>query len=204
MKAILVFLIACAISVATAAPNFGNELGALNFEKIVGGPLTAVIKAQALAATTTLEFIDKVAFTGASPGSRTVQNAVFAYNRQGPNGTETFNMTVPFLLMVPIPYIEIDEVTIDFNVKLNSVDTSSSSDSSSQSASLSVGVNWGFGSASLTGSIAHQSQSKQSSTVKKEYSLNVKVHASQAGLPKGAERLLDILETVILSDVKAN
>jgi hypothetical protein len=45
----------------------------------------------------------------------------FIYTQLINGSEEERKMTVPFLTLIPIPFIEITRITIDFNVKLNSV-----------------------------------------------------------------------------------
>ena len=42
--------------------NLGRELSSINFEAMLGGPLIAVVNAQAQAAMTTVDFIKQVGF----------------------------------------------------------------------------------------------------------------------------------------------
>ncbi|MBK8196577.1 MAG: DUF2589 domain-containing protein [Lewinellaceae bacterium] len=43
-------------------PNLGNEISSLDFKNIIGGPLIAVVEAQAQAALSTVNYIKSVGF----------------------------------------------------------------------------------------------------------------------------------------------
>lgn len=109
---------------------------------------------------------------------------------------QKMNIQVPILTMLPIPFIKIESADIEFNVKINSVSTTSSEQKSDAKGSASVKSNW-FVKADLSASFSNQKSSNSSEEVKKDYSLNIKVHAAQDDMPAGVSRILDILEETI-------
>jgi len=182
-------------------PNSIQALQSIPFRDLIGGPLKSAVEAQTMAAESTVEFIERVGFLPPAngttpPGLRTV---TFAYEKDDGNGEQqSFSLTVPLLSIVPIPFIRIDEVNIDFSAKLNDVVRNDSSTSSSFGISLGANAGWGWGSASLRASYSRSSQSSSSSTYQSEYNMSVKVRAGAAPMPEGMARILDILEQVIL------
>ena len=114
---------------------------------------------------------------------------------------QKMQIEVPILTMMPIPFIKIDYTDIEFNVKINSVSTTNTSDISKSNvdSNSSFGYKgWGFNaSTSLKTSVSHQKKSTSGEEVKKDYSLNIKVHAVQDDMPAGMPRILDILEDSI-------
>ncbi|MDR3216710.1 MAG: DUF2589 domain-containing protein [Clostridiaceae bacterium] len=115
---------------------------------------------------------------------------------------QDMTLQVPILTMLPIPFIRIATTDIELNVKINSISqTSESAQSSAKvNSSSSFGYKgWGFNAnCSINASISNQKQSSSSEEVKKEYSLNIKVHAVQDDVPVGLSRILDILEESIV------
>lgn len=109
---------------------------------------------------------------------------------------QKMNIQVPILTMLPIPFIKIESADIEFNVKINSVSTTSSEQKSDAKGSASVKSNW-FVKADLSASFSNQKSTNSSEEVKKDYSLNIKVHAAQDDMPAGVSRILDILEETI-------
>jgi len=98
-------------------------------------------------------------------------------------------ITVPLLAMLPIPALRIEYVTIDFNVKLNSVESATVSDKLGVDAS----VSGGWGPVNFKVSASYQRQTTSGVEVKKEYALNVNVKAVQDEMPAGLEKVLGIL-----------
>lgn len=189
----------------------GDELASLNFEAMIGGPLNAVIKAQAQAAVTSVDFIKAVGFDTDDDGNITGPTMVsFKYKKPvevtttAPDGTTTttveaqdYELTVPFLTMLPIPFIRIEETTIDFNAKITAVQESSSTSSHGLDTELKAKAGWGWGSASLKVNYSYKKSTTSSQKVERTYSMAVHVRAVQDELPAGTERLLGILENSI-------
>jgi hypothetical protein len=103
------------------------QLSNLPLYSLLSGPLTAAIEAEQEAAYHTLRFIQEVGFTGTGEKQR-VRTIEFGYtrSRRGPTGeTQDVQVTlsIPFLLLFPIPSLEIDALTVDFLAKLREVET---------------------------------------------------------------------------------
>ncbi|MEV4702309.1 DUF2589 domain-containing protein [Actinoplanes sp. NPDC049316] len=188
---------------ALAAPqtNFTSELNNIDFRKMIGGPLQAAVDAQVASSLATVDFINKVGFTQAVDdnnqpieGKRDLVMVDFSHRRKDLNGSkdpvekEVF-VRVPLLAMLPIPSLRIEQVVIDFNVKLNSVESASTSDQ------LDVGaeVKAGWGPVNFKVSASYQRKTATNVEVKKEYALNVNVKAVQDEIPAGLEKILGIL-----------
>lgn len=106
----------------------------------------------------------------------------------------TMQIEVPILTILPIPFIRIEEATIDFNAKINSVETRSESSELAFGATLEVRQRWPSGSAKLNASFSFQKKTASGSTVERTYSMNIHVRASQDEMPAGMEKLLSLLE----------
>ena len=174
--------------------NLVSELNNIDFRKMIGGPLQAAVDAQVASSLATVDFIERVGFKSNEDGTRELVMVDFSHKRidfdeQGQPVGKEVKVTVPLLAMLPIPSLRIDHVTIDFNVKLNSVE------SSSTSSSLGIGVEakGGWGPVSFKVSASYQRKTTNAVEVKKEYSLNVNVKAVQDEIPAGLEKILGLL-----------
>lgn len=114
---------------------------------------------------------------------------------------QEMKMEVPMLSIVPIPYLRVEEVTIDFNAKINSMTTyeigRESSVDTQSSMSASGGLFFGKASASFKCSTSNKSSSKDTGKTERTYSLAVHVKAVQDEMPGGMEKILGILEDAI-------
>jgi Protein of unknown function (DUF2589) len=180
---------------APASPDFVSELNNIDFRKMIGGPLQAVIDAQVASSLATVNFINNVGFTiDPATSKKELVMVDFSHNRKDvkEDGTATSKeiaVKVPLLAMLPIPSLRIEQATIDFNVKLNSVASASVSDE----LGIKVDANAGFGPISFKVSASYQRKTSSNVEVKKEYALNVNVKVSQDEIPPGLEKLLNLL-----------
>ena len=170
-----------------------GELQALPFGSLIGGPLDAAIEAQARAAMSSVNFIRSIGFDDKGA----VQNITFTAKK----GDVESEITVPLLTIVPIPFIRIDEMTIDF--KANITSSTESEDKTVQSVNKQAKVNasarYLFFKASLEASISSKkdSESTKNSKYAVETTIDVHVHAVQDELPAGLAKMLNILADTI-------
>ena len=179
----------------TASDVAMGQLAALPFDNLIGGPLNAAINAQAQAAVTTVNFIRDIGLQDNGSGKLEAINIQFTYQ----DGSGAFRrLTVPLLTVIPIPFIVINAVDINFKARI-AASAKQSTEERRQSAfngSFSAGAGWGWGSARMSASYSSKKDSKasQESTYSVEYTMDVHVHASQAGLPQGMSQILNILQ----------
>ena len=175
--------------------NLVNELNSIDFKKMIGGPLQAAVDAQVASSMATVEFINAVGFKdAASGGGRELVMVDFTHERKdvkadGTPDNKSVSIRVPLLAMLPIPSLRIEHVIIDFNVKLNSVESTQST----FSADVKTEVKAGWGPVNFKVSASIQRKTVTNVEVKKEYSLNVNVKAVQDEMPAGLEKILGIL-----------
>lgn len=170
-----------------------GELQALPFGSLIGGPLDAAIEAQGRAAMSSVNFIRQIGFKK----SGEVETITFTAKK----GDQETTITVPLLTIVPIPFIRIDEMTIDFKANVTSSKQSEdkTAESSEKKAKIEAGGGYLFFKASLEASISSKkdSESTKSSKYSVETTIDVHVHAVQDELPAGLAKMLNILADTI-------
>jgi len=170
-----------------------GELQALPLGSLIGGPLDAAIEAQGRAAMSSVNFIRQIGFKK----NGEVETITFTAKK----GDQETTITVPLLTIVPIPFIRIDEMTIDF--KANVTSSTQSEDktvkSVNKSAKVSAGASYLFFKANLEASISSKkdSESTKNSKYSVETTIDVHVHAVQDELPAGLAKMLNILADTI-------
>lgn len=175
-------------------PVSGKELASLDFANLIGGPLNAIVEAQAKSAITTANFIKEVGFDKEGK----VVNVDFTYNRKNDNGSDQeFTLTMPFITMLPVPYITINNAVVEFNAKITSTTESSTSSNFSQQVDASAGGSWWFASARVTSKTAYQRSTTSRDKEERTFDMHVRVEASNQDMPAGTERILTILENSI-------
>lgn len=199
-----------------------EELQQIPFSQLIGAPLKAAVEAQALAAQSTIEFIHKVGFKHSGFGgddqdlvfsdpdedanAGELRSVTFSYQKKGENeALEEFSLTVPFLAITPIPYIRIDEMTIDFNAKLtDSVERKTSSTFKlDTSVKGSYSAFWSPIKIEARVSATYNQKSSSTERQQREYAMQIHVRAVQDEMPAGLSRMLDILEQAIQEQPKA-
>lgn len=182
------------LSARDVSTNLTSELNNIDFRKMIGGPLQAAVDAQVASSLATVNFINQVGFAEDTSGKKELVMVDFSHTRKdvddaGNAVNKEVNVRVPLLAMLPIPSLRIEHVIIDFNVKLNSVQTSQVSDSLGVNAEAKAG----WGPVSFKVSASYQRKSSTGVEVKKEYALNVNVKAVQDEIPAGLEKILGML-----------
>jgi hypothetical protein len=174
-------------------PNLVQELNSLDFNVYIGGPLQAAIQAQHAASMSQVNFIQQVGFDQTTGDLRYTK---FKYKKQKANDpaqTEDFEIEVPFLTLLTIPALRIDELTIDFNAKLTSTETSNVSTELGITAQL--GINYKI--VNFKASASYKRTSSTGTSTERTYNLGVHVRAVNDELPAGLDRILTMLESEI-------
>lgn len=174
-----------------------NEFTGLPIDQLIGAPLIAAADAQQSLARSTQEFITKIGFEGVEvkdgqpiDGTGKVRMVTFNYDGVDEKGeTQEMELKVPFLAMVNVPSLKVENVDITFNMEVKSAiqDTSSTKVDVNGQASYS---GWGA-KVSVSGSVSSMKESTRSTDTAAKYTINVK--AADPGMPEGLSRVLDIL-----------
>lgn len=176
-----------------------NALDALDFSSLIGGPMDAIIKAQALAAKTTYEFINEVGLTtDPDTGEKKPVNVTFQYN----SGGKVATLTVPLLVILTVPNIEVSNFVIDFiaNISASSSSTEETSSDNELGVDVEAEASLGIGPFSIrvkakaNYSSKQHSKAAQDSKYAVEYTMNVRVEGGQSDMPVGLQTVLNILQ----------
>lgn len=178
--------------------DFVAELGSIDFATIIGGPLDACVKAQNNASISTVSFIKEVGFEKEN-GKDVVRMVDFSYWKTVPNTDddaeegattkEEVKIIVPFISILNVPSLRIETCDVDFNVKLNSTYTK---DTSSEFG-VDVGLSAEFKKVKFSVDVSYKRTSSTGIKVEKEYSLGVKVRATNDEMPAGLEKVLNLM-----------
>lgn len=207
--------------------NIGAELQALPLEYMLGTPLTAVIKAQALAAQTTVEFIEKVGLEeDATTGELSLRTAEFSFSQPVPDPAnpgavvvQDTKLTVPLLSLAPIPFIRVSDLNVSFEFKIRDVSSSQTKSEITGKTSFEntttveskMGVGGGIlgflggpkGSGSVesktnvSASVSATYQSSNRQMTDRSATFKMTMNAVQDALPEGLSRVLTILNDSI-------
>ena len=174
----------------------GGIVRSLPMGEMISVPLLAVADAQRALAKSTADFINEVGFVKDKDGKtycKMVRGVVrrSAKNAQGePTGVvEEVSADAPILCMSPIPTLAIKRAKIEFEL---TVDTTESSESESKVEGSAEGkVGWGVFSASFKASASHRSAQTRKTDTRARYAFSVEAEATDP--PEGLMRFLDFL-----------
>lgn len=179
-----------------------SALQAIPFGSMIGGPLNACIEARAMAAQTSWQFIQEVGLnTNPDTGQKEAVNVSFQFVQNG----RVVQLNVPLLTIVPIPYIAIHDIDINFKANISASSSSVSEQSSSSAldvgAEASIGAKWGpfHMDAKMNASYSSKKDSKatQESKYSVEYTMDVAVKAGQDSMPAGLAKVLELLGSAL-------
>jgi len=207
---------------APAAPglvSMAQAFTGLPMGSLIGGPLQSAAKANAQMALTQVTFMIDTCFQKTTVG--TGKNATYTYEpimvtlvvtrpiidtsttTKDKVATKTAKSTIdiPFLTLIPLNSLAVDNVAVDFTMEVQSSyssDTSQkSTESTSASGSFSAKIDYLFVDVAIKGSVSHTSSTTNSSDshYKKSNSAtyNVSVHAAQLPLPTGVPVIIQAL-----------
>jgi hypothetical protein len=179
---------------------------------VVGGKVTGVVLNNPGSGYTSEPSVQITGGGGAGATAKAnFQGAVLAK----PAKFQEMKLEVPILTMLPVPFIRVEETTIDFNAKINSMEEASTNSVFKVDSSLKykygakIGGSVPIKAISLSGEVSSSVNFKVSASyqrntssgykVDRTYSMNVHVRAVQDEMPAGLERLLGILEDSIQS-----
>lgn len=199
---------------ANATPTFNaakkatSTLQSLPFDKLIGAPLNACVKAQAEAAQTTINFIQEIGLENeeikemkdGKEVTSTKKKAVYVYFNFIQGGRRV-TISVPLLTMVPIPYIAIN--TIDINFKATVTGSESQENNALNEDSVDIDrkektAKLGWFKVNTTTintnvSTKRDSTSTKNSAYSVEATIDVAIHASQDSMPAGMAKVLEML-----------
>ena len=158
------------------------EFQSLPLEFVIAAPLAGAVKAQALAAQNTKDFID--AFKD--------QTVELDASSQIAGDTSSVKVKVPLLALVPIPHLRIDSLTVNFKYEISQISVDKKELERELAGEVgTTGLLSNFVKASFKGAVTSKSSSE--STSNRAGSLEITVHASEGEMPEGLKRVLSLL-----------
>ncbi len=163
----------------------------LPMAELIGAPLQAVCQSQVQLASASWQFIQTIAFEedGTTP-------RLLKFELQRPVETEagiqvnTVNVQAPFIGLVPIPSLLIDDVVIDFQMEVTDVVSSKDTSQAEGDITASYKSFWGL-SVQIHGKVTSSRETTRSTNQTAKY--QVRVQARQQPPTEGLSKLMDIM-----------
>lgn len=173
-----------------------NEMQGLPMSDLIGGPLKAACDSQFQLAQSAYTFITQLGFQEGDLEKPNLLKFNLQRPVETPEGIQTSDIEVqaPFLGLVPIPSLLIDDVHIDFQMEVNAAAESKSTKAEEAQldahAEFKLGL-FGKGNVDIHGKVSSSRENTRSTNQTAKY--QVRVSARQQQPTEGLSKLMDIM-----------
>lgn len=169
---------------ALPVDNQESLLQELDFNRILGAPLSACVNAQEEAAQATLQYLNEVVFTQAGDDGSSLEPVTVSFYFE--SGGQVHRIVMPLLLIVPVPYLQIDRVDLTFQA------TVTESRMNHDTRKLSLKAKY-----SAPGDSAEVSNETKAEYMNKRC-IDINLSVTSADMPMGISKLLEIFNNQLV------
>ena len=169
---------------ALPVDNQESLLQELDFNRILGAPLSACVNAQEEAAQATLQYLNEVVFTQAGDDDSSLEPVTVSFYFE--SAGQVHRIVMPLLLIVPVPYLQIDRVDLTFQA------TVTESRMNHDTRMLSLKAKY-----SAPGDSAEVSKETKAEYMNKRC-IDINLSVTSADMPMGISKLLEIFNNQLV------
>lgn len=169
---------------ALPVDNQESLLQELDFNRILGAPLSACVNAQEEAAQATLQYLNEVVFTQTGDDDSSLEPVTVSFYFE--SGGQVHRIVMPLLLIVPVPYLQIDRVDLTFQA------TVTESRMNHDTRKLSLKAKY-----SAPGDSAEVSNETKAEYMNKRC-IDINLSVTSADMPMGISKLLEIFNNQLV------
>jgi hypothetical protein len=168
----------------------GSVMNALPIDRMISGPLQAMITAQIQASKAYADFLLTVCIKDGKAISVEFDYDETLVNTEGEvTGVQTKKMRIPLLAAISHPNICVTEGSIDFELTVSQSEETHTSTEAEGGFEAKIG--WGPFSVTMHGSVSHKSEQTRKTDTRAKYSVSVK--AQRLDPPEALMRVIDFL-----------
>jgi hypothetical protein len=178
--------------------NVADKFRGLPIAELIAAPLKAVCDSQRQLAASTYDYIMQIGFNHEkekNPSPRLVEFDLERPLKTG--GTVKIGVQAPFLGLVPIPAMMVNEVNIDFQMEVTDTETTKSNTASDATVSVDASYGFLFAKANVKMSGKVSSSRENTRTTNQTAKYQVHVVARQQQPTEGMSKLMDILSSCV-------
>lgn len=169
---------------ALPVDNQESLLQELDFNRILGAPLSACVNAQEEAAQATLQYLNEVVFTQTGDDDSSLEPVTVSFYFE--SAGQVHRIVMPLLLIVPVPYLQIDRVDLTFQA------TVTESRMNHDTRKLSLKAKY-----SALGDSAEVSKETKAEYMNKRC-IDINLSVTSADMPMGISKLLEIFNNQLV------
>lgn len=169
---------------ALPVDNQESLLQELDFNRILGAPLSACVNAQEEAAQATLQYLNEVVFTQTGDDDSSLEPVTVSFYFE--SAGQVHRIVMPLLLIVPVPYLQIDRVDLTFQA------TVTESRMNHDTRKLSLKAKY-----SAPGDSAEVSNETKAEYMNKRC-IDINLSVTSADMPMGISKLLEIFNNQLV------
>lgn len=169
---------------ALPVDNQESLLQELDFNRILGAPLSACVNAQEEAAQATLQYLNEVVFTQAGDNDSSLEPVTVSFYFE--SAGQVHRIVMPLLLIVPVPYLQTDRVDLTFQA------TVTESRMNHDTRKLSLKAKY-----SAPGDSAEVSKETKVEYMNKRC-IDINLSVTSADMPMGISKLLEIFNNQLV------
>lgn len=169
---------------ALPVDNQESLLQELDFNRILGAPLSACVNAQEEAAQATLQYLNEVVFTQTGDDDSSLEPVTVSFYFE--SAGQVHRIVMPLLLIVPVPYLQIDRVDLTFQA------TVTESRMNHDTRKLSLKAKY-----SAPGDSAEVSKETKAEYMNKRC-IDINLSVTSADMPMGILKLLEIFNNQLV------
>lgn len=169
---------------ALPVDNQESLLQELDFNRILGAPLSACVNAQEEAAQATLQYLNEVVFTQTGNDDSSLEPVTVSFYFE--SAGQVHRIVMPLLLIVPVPYLQIDRVDLTFQA------TVTESRMNHDTRKLSLKAKY-----SAPGDSAEVSKETKAEYMNKRC-IDINLSVTSADMPMGISKLLEIFNNQLV------
>lgn len=168
----------------------GSVINALPLDRMIGGPLQAMVNAQIQASRAYAEFLMTVCIK-----NNKAINVQFEYDETLVDsegnlmGTQKKTMRIPLMAAITHPNICIEEGSIDFELEVSQSEESHSETEAEGGFEAKIG--WGPFNVTMHGKVSHKAEQTRKTDTRAKYSIHTVI--KRQGPPEALNRVIDFL-----------
>lgn len=168
----------------------GSVINSLPLDRMISGPLQAMIQSQVQASKSYADFLMGVCIQdGKAVSVQFDYDETMVDDKGVYQGTVSKTMRIPLLAAITHPNISIEEGTIDFELNISQMAEDSSETSAEVGFDASLG--WGPFKVSVKGTVSHSSAQTRKTDTRARYAISTKV--ARQPPPEALMRVIDLL-----------